>query len=84
MAVAVGSEAVVAEAAAVGLFAPGASVFGQPVGAAVGALDVIETGAGGGHGITSSNGKIQPQLYHHHVLKMPGSMMGTAWGGGRI
>ena len=60
-----------AEAAAVGLFAPGASVFGQPVGAAVGALEIVAVGTGGGHGITSGSGKIQPQLYHHHVLKIP-------------
>ena len=72
MAVAVGSEAVVAEAAAVGLFAPGASVFGQPVGTAAEALEIIAVGAGGGHSITSGSGKIQTQLYHRRVLKMPG------------
>ena len=70
MAVAVVREAVVAKAAAAGLFAPGASVFGQPVGAAVMTLETIAVGAGSGHSITSDSGKIQPQLYHHHVLKI--------------
>ena len=70
MAVAVGREVVMTEAAAADLFAPGLSVFGQPVGAAVGTLQVIVVAAGSGRGTTSDNGKIQPQLYHQHVLKI--------------
>ena len=45
------------------------------------ALEVIATGADGGHNIASGNGKVQSKSYHHHVLKIPGSMMGVALGG---
>ena len=38
----------------------------------MGVLEIIAVGEGGGHSITSDSGKIQPQLYHHHVLKIPG------------
>ena len=43
-----------------GLFALGSSVFGESVGAAVGALEIIAVGTGGGHSIASDSGKISP------------------------
>ena len=54
-----------------GLFAPGASVFGESVGAAVGALEIIAVGTGNDHSIASDSGRIQCQLYHQHVMEIP-------------
>ena len=48
-----------------------ASVFGEPVGAGVGALRVSAAGTGDNRSVASGNGKIQPKLYHYHALKMP-------------